>query len=123
MRRILGRLAAALALAICLSGIVAGRGSADPFTGGVTLGRGALPAALVEKAHGFHCRPVLGWDPVAGLYHVHSHPGICRNYARCVRQHQRCIFVLGGGFEPWTYERFGNGNYRYYGCMIRAGCY
>src|SRR4029077_7933486 len=29
-----------------------------------------------------------GWDPVAGLYRVHSHPGICRNYSRCYREHQ-----------------------------------
>jgi hypothetical protein len=121
VRWALHRVAARLALACCLLWSVAGPGFADPF--GAAAKHSAPAASLVELAHGFHCRPMLGWDPVAGLYRVHSHPGICRNYSRCYREHQRCIFILGGGFEPWTYERFGHDNYRYYGCMIRSGCY
>src|SRR5262245_47788376 len=109
-------------LALCLFGLEAARGHAGPLPGSVMSARPEA-APLVEQVHGFHCRPVLGWDPVAGVYHVHSHKGICANYKRCLREHQRCIFILGGGFEAWTYERFGEDNYRYYGCMIRAGCY
>jgi hypothetical protein len=80
-------------------------------------------ASLVTKVHGFHCRKMLGWDPVAGVFRVHSHPGICANYKRCIRAQKRCVFVLGRGFEPWSYEAFGSDNDRYYACMIKAGCY
>ncbi len=69
---------------------------------------GAPGASLVSKVHGFHCRSVLGWDPVAGVYRYHSHPGICRNYKRCLREQKRCMFVLGQGFERWSYEAFGS---------------
>ena len=107
-------------MAISILVPLADRGSTAPF-GLADRPHQATP--LLEKVHGFHCRKVLGWDPVAGVYHVHRHEGICRNYQRCLKEHKRCIFVLGGGFEPWTYERFGWDNYRYSGCMIRAGCY
>lgn len=81
--------------------------------------------ALVHQAaaHGFHCRRELGWDPVAGTYRYHRHPGICRDYAGCLRKQRRCVFLLGRGFEPWTYERFGSDNVRFTRCMIRSGCY
>jgi hypothetical protein len=83
----------------------------------------AAAGSLVDKVHGFHCRRVLGWDPVAGVYRYHSHKGICRDYKRCLREQKRCIFVLGRGFQPWSYEAFGADNGRYFACMIRAGCY
>jgi hypothetical protein len=114
------------ALALCLFGLIylapgVGPAASDPFSG---AGSGPSTAqSLVEKAHGFHCRKMLGWDPVGGVYRMHSHAGICRNYPRCLREHRRCIFILGGGFEEWSFERFGSENYRYTDCMLRAGCY
>src|SRR5262245_16706402 len=114
------------ALALCLCAAVylaAGAGAAvsEPFS----LGKPAPAVAqtLVESAPGLHGRKMLGWDPVGGVYRMHSHAGICQNYPRCLREHRRCIFVLGGGFEEWSFERFGADNYRYTDCMLRAGCY
>lgn len=79
--------------------------------------------AAVQKVHGFHCKPYVGWNPVAGAYQRHSHPGICNDYQRCLREHERCIFVNGRGFEKWQFERWGSDNWRYSSCMIRSGCY
>jgi hypothetical protein len=120
LSRALGRLVATCIVAIGILVPLADRGSTAPF-GLADRPHQATP--LLEKVHGFHCRKVLGWDPVAGVYHVHRHEGICRNYQRCLNEHKRCLFILGKGWEPWTYERFGWDNYRYSGCMIRAGCY
>lgn len=121
MRRLLS-----FALAFCLcAGIYlvpgTGRAVSGPFK--VTGSTPSAARSLVEKVHGFHCRKTLGWDPVAGVYRMHSHAGICQNYPRCLREHRRCIFILGGGFEEWSFERFGSDNYRYTDCMLRAGCY
>ncbi len=80
-------------------------------------------ATAIEKTHGFHCRMELGWDPRAGVYHYHRHEGICRDYKGCWRKSQRCIFLLGRGFGGWEWDRWGFDNWRYYSCMMRAGCY
>jgi hypothetical protein len=122
LSRALGRFIASCSVAITILVPLADRGSAAPFASALA-DRPHQAMSLVENVHGFHCRKVLGWDPVAGVYHVHRHEGICRNYQRCLSEHKRCLFVLGKGWEPWTYERFGWDNYRYSGCMIRAGCY
>lgn len=114
------------ALALCLCAAIYLASGAGPAVSGPFSITGSAPDAaqtLIEKAHGFHCRKMLGWDPVGGVYRMHSHAGICQNYPRCLREHRRCILVLGGGFEEWSYERFGADNYRYTGCMLRAGCY
>lgn len=91
----------------------------------VSLSKQALaaPAQSVLRVHGFHCKPYVGWDPVAGVYQRHSHPGICNDYQRCLREHERCIFINGRGFEKWQFERWGWDNWRYSSCMIRSGCY
>ena len=102
-------------LAVCVA--------AAPSAGLHSAKRSTPEASVVGKVHGFHCRKVLGWDPVAGVYRYHSHPGICRNYKRCLREQKRCIFVLGNGFERWSYEAFGYDNERFTACMIRNGCY
>lgn len=116
----------AFAIALCLAGSVYFVTGVAPAASG-PLSRMAseriASQSLVEKVHGFHCRKVLGWDPVGGVYRLHSHAGICQNYPRCLKEHRRCIFVLGGGFEEWSFERFGADNYRYTDCMLRAGCY
>lgn len=83
----------------------------------------ACVLAQGASAHGFHCRRAYGWDPAAGVYHWHTHPGICRDYQGCLRKQRRCIFLLGRGFEAWTYESFGRDNRRFTKCMIRSGCY
>ena len=79
--------------------------------------------SLVQKVHGFHCRPELGWDPRSGVSRRHSHAGICENYKRCLQVHHRCIFVNGRGLGGWKYENWGWDNWRYTDCMIERGCY
>lgn len=114
------------ALVLCLWGMICLALGVGPAVSGPFSPPGSGPGtaqSLVEKTHGFHCRKMLGWDPVAGVYRMHSHAGICQNYPRCLREHRRCIFILGGGFEEWSFERFGSDNYRYTDCMLRAGCY
>ena len=123
MRKVLGRLIAACLVVLSVAGPLAERGAAASLSDLQTAMRPATGAPLVTKVHGFHCRKVLGWDPVAGVYHLHSHPGICANYKRCLRAQKRCVFIRGGGFEEWSYELFGSDNDRYTACMIRAGCY
>jgi len=123
LRRELARLVAVCAVAIGLTGPLAEQALAVSLAGVQSAGRSAQGASVVSKAHGFHCRSVLGWDPVAGVYRYHRHEGICRNYKRCLRQQKRCLFVLGRGFERWSYETFGEDNWRFSRCMIRAGCY
>jgi hypothetical protein len=81
------------------------------------------PQTLVRPTHGFHCRPVLGWDPRAGVYHVHRHEGICRDYGGCWKKSQNCIFLLGRGWGGWEWDRWGSDNWRYYSCMMQTGCY
>jgi hypothetical protein len=121
LRRVLARVIAACALAVAVSGPLAQRGSAEPFAG--ARDAGAAPAPIVQTVHGFHCRKMLGWDPVAGAYRYHSHPGICKNYNRCLRVQERCMFRLGAGIQKWTYELLGQDNWRYTDCMIANGCY
>ncbi len=101
LRKVFARLVAASMLALGMAGLLAGGAS----------------------AHGFHCRSMLGWDPVAGVYRYHRHEGICRNYKRCLRKQKRCVFLLGRGFQRWSYEAFGYDNERFTRCMVRAGCY
>lgn len=79
--------------------------------------------SAVTKVHGFHCRKVLGWDPVAGYYRGHSHAAICQEPERCLREHRRCIFVLGKLWNEWNLEDWVFDNGRYTACMIGAGCY
>ena len=110
-------------VAIAIAGPFSEGGAADPLAGLKSAEHGGLGASLLSKVHGFHCRKVLGWDPVAGVYRYHSHPGICSNYKRCLREQKRCMFVLGHGFERWSYEAFGSDIGRFSACMIRAGCY
>lgn len=98
-----------------------GAASAHPLGAGL---RAASHSPLhVEKVHGFHCREQLGWDPRAGVYRLHSHPGICEDYTRCLEVHHRCILLNGRGFEGWRYERWGWDNWRYTSCMLDRGCY
>lgn len=96
-------------------------GQAGPL--GLGMSDGSSGTSLVQKAHGFHCRPMYGWDPRLGIYHVHRHEGICRDYQRCLRVMYRCDLVMGRGWEPWSYERWGFDNWRYDKCMLDAGCY
>lgn len=110
-------------VAITLFGPLAERGSAQPFAGAAVAGYNGDHGSLINKIHGFHCRSVLGWDPVAGVYRYHRHAGICRDYQRCLAKQKRCIFLLGRGWERWSYERFGSDNWRFTACMVRAGCY
>lgn len=128
MRRDVARLVAACVVVIGLSGLLAEPIAAGPVTlaqmaGARAAALNAESSSLVSKAHGFHCRRVFGWDPVAGVYRYHSHKGICRDYKRCLREQKRCVFLLGRGFERWSYESFGADNWRFSRCMIRAGCY
>jgi hypothetical protein len=114
--------AACISLAIGV-GMFAKPGAAQPSIGthsGIVY---AEVPSLAEKVHGFHCRSVFGWDPVAGAYRHHKHAGICANYKRCLREQKRCVFVLGRRRDPWSYEAFGSDNVRFTRCMIRAGCY
>jgi len=97
--------------------------AALPLTPSEASKRYESSKSTLKKAHGFHCRRMFGWDPVAGVYHPHSHPGICRDYERCIRVQKRCVFVLGRGFQRWSYEAFGADNDRFTKCMIRRGCY
>jgi hypothetical protein len=106
-------------VAIGIFGALAGRGTAAPLAG-VPVGN---VRPLVSKVHGFHCRSVLGWNPVTGLYEYHRHAGICGNYRRCMRVQERCIFLLGRGLQRYNYEMFGADNWRYSSCMIHNGCY
>lgn len=79
--------------------------------------------SIVKKAHGFHCRPVRGWDPRLGIYHLHSHEAICRNHQRCMKVMYRCNFVMGRGWNTWDFERWGSDNWRFDKCMLDSGCY
>jgi hypothetical protein len=108
-------------MAIGMAGALVSGAAAQPFPG-TTTSRGEV-GPIVERVHGFHCRKVLGWDPVAGVYRYHRHEGICRDYKGCLRQQKRCVFLLGRGFERWSYEAFGADNARFTACMIRSGCY
>lgn len=80
-------------------------------------------APYLQQTHGFHCRPMFGWDARLGIYHRHTHPGICANYQRCLKVMYRCDLMRGKGWEPWSYERWGFDNWRYDKCMLNAGCY
>lgn len=111
--------AALLSVLICVS--VSGGAAA---IGGLGQGENwPVQSSLLERVHGFHCRPVMGWDPAAGVYHVHRHEGICRDYNRCMRVMYRCNLVMGRGWDAWTYERWGEDNWRFDRCMLDAGCY
>jgi hypothetical protein len=123
LRRVFARLAAVCAVALTLAAAFAEPSAALAPAGAHAATQSAGGASIVHKAHGFHCRRVPGWDPVAGVYRYHRHEGICRNYRGCLREHKRCIFILGRGFQRWSYESFGSDNARYFGCMIRSGCY
>jgi hypothetical protein len=124
---VFARLVAACAVALTLAATLAEPGAAMPLSGAqagpLATMQSAGEASIVHKAHGFHCRRVLGWDPVAGVYRYHRHEGICRNYRGCLREHKRCIFLLGRGFQHWSIEIFASDNDRYFACMIRSGCY
>lgn len=96
------------------SGVLAPTGAGRPLANG---------APMISKAHGYHCRRVLGWDPVAGYYRWHRHAGICQDPDHCLREHRRCIFVLGKGFNEWNLEDWGFDNGRYTACMIKSKCY
>jgi hypothetical protein len=122
LHKVLNRLGVAVTVAISLAGLLAGSGAAYPLAA-PAMTRSDAGAPIVSKAHGFHCRSMLGWDPVAGVYRRHRHEGICRDYKRCLSQQKRCIFLLGRGFERWSYEALGADNARFAACMIRSGCY
>jgi hypothetical protein len=125
MRKVIG-LAAIGLVWLAAIGVVAlpvAVGSAAPLLRGQSLDESSHEASVVRKVHGFHCRRVFGWDPVAGVYQPHSHPGICHDHNRCLREQKRCMFVLGRGFQQWSYEAFGADNTRFSACMIRSGCY
>jgi len=89
----------------------------------LTITRNGGYAGDITRVHGFHCRPMVGWDASVGYYRRHTHPGICANYQGCMKQQQRCIFTLGRGWDVWKYEKWGFDNWRYTSCMIEAGCY
>jgi hypothetical protein len=91
---------------------------------GTGIGQSAFANnSIVRKAHGFHCRPMFGWDPRLGIYHVHRHEGICRSYQRCMKVMYRCDLAMGRGWRTWDYERWGFDNWRFDKCMLDAGCY
>jgi hypothetical protein len=119
---VFARLAAACVVAISVAGPLTEGVAAHP-TGVQAAGHGDAGMSIVSTVHGFHCRRVLGWDPVAGVYRYHRHEGICRDYKRCLREQKRCIFRLGRGFQRWSFEAFGAENARFTACMIRSGCY
>jgi hypothetical protein len=123
VRRPLAKLLITAVMTTFFSGTAAEHGIALPGADFHLSGQSSGASPLVEKAHGFHCRPVLGWDPRAGAYHLHSHPGICKDYQGCWRQSQNCIFLLGRGWGGWELDRWGWDNWRYYACMMRTGCY
>jgi hypothetical protein len=102
---------------------LASTGIAAPGGGLTTLKNSLSGDPIVEKTHGFHCRPMFGWDPRLGIYHWHKHEGICRNYQRCMKVMYRCDLRGGRGWRPWDYERWGNDNWRFDKCMLDAGCY
>jgi hypothetical protein len=109
-------------LAVCLA-ISQMQGTPAMALSGLGASPPSANAAMVTRIHGFHCRKELGWDARAGAYHYHRHEGICRDYKRCLNEQQRCVFLLGRGWDGWKYERFGWDNWRYTSCMIRNGCY
>lgn len=84
---------------------------------------GSSGGSPVQLAHGFHCRPMVGWDPRFGVYRLHRHPGICRDQPRCLRVMYRCNLIMGRGWEAWSYERWGFDNWRFDKCMLDEGCY
>lgn len=108
-------------MALVVMAFVAPLHSASAFPVPMSTPHGAVAKPLL--VHGFHCRPYFGWDPVAGVYQQHSHPGICEDYQRCLKVSKRCIFIHGRGFDKWTYERWGWDNWRYSSCMIKHNCY
>jgi hypothetical protein len=118
-----GHFAIAILLTAILSVSFASAGWAGAFTGLSDSKNSATDPPLVEKTHGFHCRPMFGWDPRLGIYHVHRHEGICRDHQRCMRVMYRCNLVMGRGWDTWSYERWGDDNWRFDRCMLDAGCY
>jgi hypothetical protein len=123
LRRESIRLAIAAVLIAILNLPLASGGSADPLAGFAAAKSQFAIAPILEKTHGFHCRPMFGWDPRLGIYHVHKHEGICRNYQRCMKVMYRCDLRNGRGWRPWDYERWGDDNWRFDKCMLDAGCY
>lgn len=112
-----------LLIAIILTGLTA-QAFAQPFVSMIPQpGGGGEKISGIEQIHGFHCRPMVGWDASVGHYRQHTHPGICANYQGCMKQQQRCSLILGRGWDVWKYERWGFDNWRYTNCMIEAGCY
>lgn len=77
----------------------------------------------IQKAHGFHCRAELGWNPMTGYYQFHRHEKICRNFNRCLAVHRRCIRIYARGWNSWEYEKWGWDNWKYTSCMIDNDCY
>jgi hypothetical protein len=122
----LQRRSAGLSIVALLGVVLVCLPSSYGLAGPLGLGKseiGPPKTSLAQKAHGFHCRPMYGWDPRLGIYHVHRHEGICRDYQRCLRVMYRCDAIMGRGWEPWSYERWGFDNGRYDKCMLEAGCY
>lgn len=105
-----------------LWGVFSSSGAA-PLSSSDMTARALENNEILQKAHGFHCRAELGWNPRTGVYERHSHMGICKNYKRCLEVHHRCILVLGRGWDSWKYERWGDDNWRYTNCMLERGCY
>lgn len=122
MRRVFAGVVATVVVAIGVAGALTGSVAAHPSPT-QAMARSDAGTPMISKIHGFHCRSVLGWDPVAGVYRYHRHPGICHDYKRCLRVQKRCVFMLGRGFQRWSYEAFGYDNERYTRCMVRGGCY
>lgn len=120
MRRQIARVLAIAILTVVSFGTTP-LGAAQPFSG-ITR-HDADRNEFVHKAHGFHCRSVLGWDPRSGVYSKHRHEGICRDYKRCMREMYRCNLRMGRGWDSWSYERWGRDNWRFSSCMLDAGCY
>ena len=112
-------IAAFVALAFTIPHAAAAGFAMNPFR----FNAPSQKSPYVQLAHGFHCRPMYGWDPRLGIYHRHSHPGICADYQRCLKVMYRCDLVRGKGWEPWSYERWGFDNWRFDKCMLNAGCY
>lgn len=123
MRALIGRLSIACLALVAFAALLAGHGAAQPLAGSAASAKYAAGSGLVTEVHGFHCRRELGWDPRAGVYHKHSHEGICRDYKRCMREMYRCNLLMGRGWDEWSFERWGNDNWRYSRCMLNAGCY
>ncbi len=67
--------------------------------------------ALVQKTHGWHCRPRFGYDPRVGYRRWHRHPRACRRFRpnRCYVRRKFCRAHFGYGRD---YRR----------CVFRGGC-